>query len=231
MRPRIGITSYGRNADGRFTLPGEYVDGVRRAGGIPLVLAPGEPEPASWLEQLDGIVFCGGGDIAPEVWGGRSSELTRDAAAERDETELLLARLVLDAALPSLWICRGLQLLNVVRGGTLIEHLPDVPTATTVHDLPAHEPVEHALEVAPGSGLARTLQATRVAGVSWHHQAIDVLGQGLAAVAHAPDGVIEAVELEDAPWCEAVQWHPELSAAQDPVQQRLFDALIRRASE
>ena len=227
--PLIGITTYGRNAEGSFTLPGEYVDCVRRAGGLAVSLPPGEPEPARWLSALDGIVFCGGGDIAPEAFGGTTSAVTRDPDAERDLTEFELARLTLEACMPSLWICRGLQLLNVVRGGTLIEHLADVPSVTVAHDLEPHEPVPHALHIEPSSRLARTMGSIEIDGVSWHHQAIDQLGAGLHAVAHAPDGVIEAVELEDAPWCEAVQWHPELSAAEDPIQQRLFDALIQRA--
>jgi len=230
MRPRIGITSYGRNEEGRFTLPGEYVDCVRRAGGLALILSPGEPAPELWLDGLDGIVFCGGNDLAPEAFGGVTSDVTREPDPERDATELELARRVIAAELPSLWICRGMQLLNVVRGGTLIEHLGDVPSVTIAHDLPPHEPVLHAHQIEAGSRLAQTLNATEVEAVSWHHQAVDVLGDGLRSVALAPDGVIEAVELEDAPWCQAVQWHPELSAATDPVQQRLFDALIQRAT-
>lgn len=211
-------------------LPGEYVDCVRRAGGRVVLLTPGEPEPALWLATLDGIIFCGGGDIAPEAFGGTTSEITRQPDGERDGMEIELARRVLEAALPSLWICRGLQLLNVVRGGTLIEHLPGTPGVTVAHDVPPHEPVPHALHIEPGSRLAETLGASEIEAVSWHHQAIDALGEGLRVVARAPDGVIEAVELDDAPWCEAVQWHPELSAADDPIQQRLFDALIRRAA-
>ncbi|MCP3919910.1 MAG: gamma-glutamyl-gamma-aminobutyrate hydrolase family protein [bacterium] len=228
--PLIGITTYGRDERGRFTLPGEYVDCVRRAGGLALCLAPGEPDPARWLARLDGIVFCGGGDLAPEAFGGTSSEITRDPDPERDRTELELARLVLDEELPSLWICRGLQLLNVVRGGTLIEHLPDAVGTRVTHDLPPHEPVVHELAVDAGSRLAHTLGATALDGVSWHHQAIEALGSGLHTVARAVDGVIEAVELADAPWCQAVQWHPELSAAEDPVQRRLFDALLASAT-
>ncbi len=230
MTPLIGITTYGRDEEGRFMLPGEYVDCVRRAGGRVVLLAPGEPEPELWLAVLDGIIFGGGGDIAPEEFGGTTSEVTRQPDGERDGTEIELARRVLEAALPSLWICRGLQLLNVVRGGTLIEHLPGAPGVTVAHDVPPHEPVPHALQIEPGSRLAETLGASDIEAVSWHHQAIDALGDGLRVVARAPDGVIEAVELDSAPECEAVQWHPELSAADDPIQQRLFEALVRRAS-
>lgn len=228
--PRIGITTYGRNAKGEFTLPAEYVDCVRRAGGLALTLTPGEPHPADWLALLDGIVLTGGGDLGHALWGGEGHPTVYGVDDERDRTELALARLVLQSDLPSLWICRGLQLLNIVRGGTLHEHLPDAVGTQLAHSLPPRETVPHPVHIEEGSRLAITLGTSEVVGVSWHHQAAADLGAGLRAVAHAPDGVIEAVELEGHPWLEAVQWHPELSAATDPVQQRLFDALTQRAT-
>ncbi len=235
--PVIGITTYGRNDEGRFTLPGEYVDCVRRAAGLALLLPPGEPAPDAWLDLVDGVVLAGGGDISPECWGGSGGATIYGVSEERDRTELALAERVLARRLPSLWICRGLQVLNVLRGGTLIEHLPDVAaprtdtdTACVEHRLPPREPVLHGVRVDAGTRLAQTLGTTDVEGVSWHHQAIERCGEGVLVVARAPDGVIEAVELEGHPELEAVQWHPELSAASDPVQQRLFDALLARAA-
>ena len=117
--PRIGITTYGRSEEHRFTLPAEYVDCVRRAGARTLLLAPGEPEPACWLDDLDGIVIAGGGDLTPETWGGAGVTTNYGLDPERDGTELELARAVIAKHLPSLWICRGLQLVNVSLGGTL----------------------------------------------------------------------------------------------------------------
>ena len=225
----IGITTYGRNAEGRFTLPAEYVDSVRRSGALAITLSPGEVQPEDWLELLDGIVLAGGGDLDPELWQSSADEHNDSIDPERDATEIALARHVLEARLPSLWICRGLQLLNFVRGGSLIQHLPAAVGETVQHRQPPKAPILHGVRVEHGTRLARTLAATEIESVSFHHQAIDRLGAGLVAVAHAPDGVIEAVELEDRPELEAVQWHPELSSASDCVQQRLFDALASRA--
>jgi putative glutamine amidotransferase len=226
---RIGITTYGRDPDGRLTLPAEYVACVRAGGGRAVLLPPGEPDPAGWLDDLDGIVLTGGGDLAPETWGGTGSTENYNVDLERDSTELALAAAVLDRHLPSLWICRGLQVLNVFLGGTLIEHLPDKVGENVLHRLPPREPVSHPVELEPDSRLARSLDCTRCEAISWHHQAVDRPGAQLVVVAHAPDGIIEALELPSHPELVAVQWHPELSAARDPIQQRLFDALVVRA--
>ena len=226
---RIGITTYGRDPQGRLTLPAEYVTCVRAAGGRVVLLPPGEPDPAGWLDDLDGIVLAGGGDLAPETWGGTGAAENYGVDLERDRTELALAATVLDRHLPSLWICRGLQVLNVVLGGTLIEHLPDRVGEEVLHRLPPREPVSHPVELEPESRLARSLGCPRCDTISWHHQAVDQPGSQLVVVASAPDGTIEALELPSHPELVAVQWHPELSAAEDPLQQGLFNDLVARA--
>lgn len=223
--PRIAICAYARDERGRFTLPGEYADAVRRAGGAPLVLLPGETRLEPLLEVVDGLVLAGGGDVDPALYGGRRVASTYDVDPDRDALELALVRRALEERWAVLAICRGLQLLDVALGGTLIEHLPDEVGEQVVHRLPPKSPVLHPVEVEPRSALAGLLGATRITPLSWHHQAVRRLGRGLRAVAHAPDGVVEALELEHAPHVVAVQWHPELSAAADPAQQRLFDAL------
>ena len=229
-RPRIGITTYVRNEAHRFTLPAEYVDSTRRAGATTLLLAPGEPAPEEWLQELDGIVLAGGGDLAPEVWGAAPNASNYGVDAERDQTELELARAVLELRLPSLWICRGMQLLNVALGGTLVEHIPDRFGETVLHRLPPREPVGHEVQLEPGCRLAQTMGGPVIQGISWHHQGLDELGEGLTVVGWAPDSVIEAVELLGHPEVQAVQWHPELSAAEDDQQQRLFNELVNQAS-
>lgn len=226
---RIGITTYGRDPEGRLTLPAEYVTCVRAAGGRVVLLPPGEPDPARWLEDLDGIVLTGGGDLAPEIWGGTGTDENYSVDLERDRTELALAVAVLERHLPSLWICRGLQLLNVSLGGTLIEHLPDRVGEEVLHRLPPREPVSHPIDLEPDSRLARSLGCARCDAISWHHQAVDTLGSQLVVVARAPDGTIEALEHPSHPELVAVQWHPELSAAEDPIQQGLFNDLVARA--
>ena len=225
MKPAlIAITTYGRNEDGHFFLPSEYVDSVRRSGACPILLPPGEEDLDSWLELVDGIIFPGGGDIEPSRYGGGEHEAIYMVDPERDTTELALLEKVLDSG-----ICRGTQLLNVGLGGTLVDHLPDHVGEELAHRLPPREPTPHAIRVEEDSGLAAILGKTEFDAESWHHQAIREVAPGLTAVAQAPDGTIEAVEKRDHPWLYAVQWHPELTAAREPLQQRLFNALTEAA--
>jgi len=236
-RPRIGLTTYGRDERNRFTLYAEYVDGVRRAGGLALLLPPGEDDVSGWLDLLDGVVLSGGGDVAPELYAGAAHPAVGRVDAERDRTELAVTREVLERGLPTFCICRGLQVLNVALGGTLIEHLPDYEgdegvrsaASPVVHRGADESQVLHPVRLDEGSLVARVSGTSVVTPVSWHHQAIGRLGRGLAVTGRAADGVIEAVELAAHPWLLAVQWHPELSAASDPDQQRLFDGLVAEA--
>jgi len=230
MKPAlIAITTYGRNEDGHFFLPSEYVDSVRRSGACPILLPPGEEDLDSWLELVDGIIFPGGGDIEPSRYGGGEHEAIYMVDPERDTTEFALLEKVLDSGLPTLGICRGTQLLNVALGGTLVDHLPDHVGEEITHRLPPREPTPHAIRIEENSGLAAILGETEFDAESWHHQAIREVAPGLTAVAQAPDGTIEAVEKRDHPWLYAVQWHPELTAAREPLQQRLFNALTEAA--
>jgi putative glutamine amidotransferase len=228
--PLIGLPTYGRDERNRFTLFAEYVDGVRRAGGVPVLLPPGEERIERWLETIDGLILTGGGDLDPEVYRGTRGADFYEVDAERDATELALARHVAGTDLPALCICRGMQILNVALGGTLIEHLEDEVGDEVAHRLPPREPVRHPVAIDAGSLTAELSGAREIAPYSWHHQAIRDLAPGLSVVARAPDGVIEAVELDGRPELLAVQWHPELSAAEDTDQQRLFDALVRWAA-
>jgi putative glutamine amidotransferase len=227
--PRIGITTYAANSNGDIPLPHQYVSSIRRAGGIPLLIAPGEPHLDALLDTLDGCILAGGGDICPSRYGGRSHETIYMVDVERDESELRLAAELLTRRLPTLAICRGLQVLNVALGGTLHPHLPDVVGETVAHRAPPRLPTPHPVRLRSDSRLADILQATEVMCVSWHHQAVERPGRGCRPVAEAPDGVVEAVEIDERPELIAIQWHPELSSHADPVQQRLFDELIRLA--
>jgi putative glutamine amidotransferase len=225
--PIIGITTYARNESRNFTLPMEYVDAIRRAGGIPVLLPPGEPHQTELLGRLDAIILSGGGDMDPALYRGNDHETVYMVDHERDRSEIELARHVLELAVPTLCICRGIQVLNVALGGTLIEHLPDEVGDAIAHRVPPRHPTEHSIRVEPGSRLADIMEQTEATTASWHHQAIRRPAAGLDVVAHAPDGTIEAVEMPGHPWLVAVQWHPELTAAADPGQQRLFDALVK----
>lgn len=228
-RPLIGITTYGRDERGRYTLPSEYVDAVERAGAVPLLIPPAPDHAARYLELVDGVVLAGGGDLDPSHYRGSAHETLYGVDARRDALELALARALVQRGQPTLAICRGLQVLNVALGGDLIEHLPAVVGEDVLHRKPPREPVPHAVALKPGSRLAQVTGVTQARPMSWHHQAVRTVAPGLEVVATAPDGTIEAVELPVHPWLIAVQWHPELTAAHDPAQQRLFDALVAAA--
>ncbi len=227
--PVIGISAYSQQARWgswdlpTVLLPSRYTDMVAAAGGLPVLLPP-LPVVSDVLGRLDGLVLSGGGDIDPAVYGAERDPHCGPANPDRDDAELTLARLALDAGLPVLGICRGLQVINVALGGTLIQHLPDV----VGHD--GHSPVPagygiHKVSVASGAQLARLLGRTEAAVPTHHHQAADRLGDGLIPTAWADDDTVEAIELaEPESFMVAVQWHPE--AGDDPS---LFDALIAAA--
>ena len=180
--------------------------------------------------MVDGVVLIGGGDINPAEFGSAGHETIYNLSAERDAMELALMRALLTHPKPVLAICRGMQILNTVLGGTLHVHLPDVVGESVLHRAPPRDPIQHSIQVAADSELAKVI-GQQVHTASWHHQAIDQLGQGLKAVAWAPDGVIEAVELEGRQDLLAVQWHPEITAAEDDGQQHMFDWLIKQANQ
>jgi putative glutamine amidotransferase len=227
----IAITTYGRDENSRYSLPVEYVDSVERAGGIPLLIPPGKPAVASLLEQVDGLILTGGGDISPSVYDGDTHEALYMVDSSRDDLEMELTRKAIASKLPTLGICRGMQIINVALGGTLIEHLPDVVGDAVAHRAPPREPVPHPVHLKPGSRLEKILMQAEHNPPSWHHQGIRDLAVKLEVVASAADGTIEAVEMPEHPWLLAVQWHPELTAATEPADQRLFDAFVQAAQK
>jgi putative glutamine amidotransferase len=228
--PIIGITTYGRNASGEFYLPALYIDTVRRAGGVPLLLPPGEAHPNRLIQLVDGLIFTGGGDIDPDHYKGASHPAIYKIDPERDAFELELARLAIEAEVTLLGICRGLQVLSVASGGKLLPHVPDAFGTDVLHRGEPLHPVRHAVELQSGSRLAAIVGAAQMEVVSWHHQAVPTVPPGWQVAAFAPDGVIEALEHEGHPWAVALQWHPEMSAAEDPSQQRIFTAFVAAAA-
>ena len=230
-KPIIGLTTYPAGATHGWHTPALYVDAVLRAGGVPMMLSGQCPDCAErWLDVVDGVVLIGGGDINPAEFGSAGHETIYNLSAERDAMELALMRALLTHPKPVLAICRGMQILNTVLGGTLHVHLPDVVGESVLHRAPPRDPIQHSIQVAADSELAKVI-GQQVHTASWHHQGIDQLGQGLKAVAWAPDGVIEAVELEGRQDLLAVQWHPEITAAEDDGQQHMFDWLIKQANQ
>ena len=223
-RPLIGITAGLRKVkasvgvESAHTVWPAYADMVREAGGIPVAVLPGDPtEAAALLDRLDGILFSGGGDVDPGRYGGEMRPRVYGIDESRDEYEIALARAAERARFPALCICRGMQVVNVALGGTLIEDIHD--------DDPEH--MQHWVD---GEEQAKALGSDRVLVNSIHHQAIRTPGAGLIVTGTAPDGIIEAVEPEDASWpMWAVQWHPELLGATDVPSLRLFKALVDAA--
>lgn len=231
LAPVIGLTTYPRDAENMVSTRAEYIDALRRAGGVPLLIPPGDPRVEEILEHLDGLLLAGGGDIDPRHYGGRAHELIYNVDAERDASEIALARGVATEKIPTLGICRGAQVLNVALGGTLHEHLPDVVGDQIAHRTADRQPTRHAVAIDSGSKLASVLGATALEPSSWHHQSVNRVADSLRVSARAPDGTIEAIEMPSHPWLIAVQFHCELRAAVDPTEQRVFDELVRAAAE
>jgi putative glutamine amidotransferase len=227
--PLIGITTSDRNEQRRFSLAAAYVDAIRRAGGMPVMLPPGETHLAQLLKRLDGIIMSGGGDVDPALYGGSQHEAIYMIEPERDRSEIELTQQLVKMELPMLNICRGVQVLNVALGGTLIEHLPDEVGEDITHRAIPPGATRHEVKIEPDSRLAEIIGQTEVMIASWHHQALRQAAPHLRVVARAADGTIEAVEMPDHPWLIGVQWHPELTAIDDPAQQRLFDDLVEAA--
>jgi putative glutamine amidotransferase len=230
-RPVIGISAYARDGDPpAFSVPCGYVDAVRAAGATPLVLPPGEARPEELLELIDGLILAGGGDIAPAAYDGAPHETIYSVSEERDQFEFTLARAALaQHGTPLLCICRGMQVLNVVCGGSLHAHVPDRFGDRVAHRLAPRRRTQHPVRVEADSRLGRLLMATQPEVCSWHHQAIDRVGAGLQPVAWADDGVIEAIEHGAHPWCIGVQWHPEMQR-EVAEQRRLFAGFVAAAA-
>ena len=215
---------------GGYGVPEGYVDALRRAGGIPTLVLPGDPRsPAELLERFDGLLLVGGGDVEPTRYGQEPHAELYGLEPDRDELEIALLHEADRRGLPALCVCRGMQVMNVAFGGTLIQHLPDDPTYQP-HGTPSGEDgLLHEVRLEPGSRVARATGAETLICSSHHHQGVDRLGERLLATGRSPDGLVEAIEREGEGWMVGVQWHPEDTAATDPAQQALFDALVAAA--
>ncbi|MGW3215967.1 gamma-glutamyl-gamma-aminobutyrate hydrolase family protein [Streptomyces parvus] len=227
-RPVIGISTYQDPARWgvwempAVLLPAAYPRLVRAAGGLAVLLPPdddAEDAARDTVAALDGLVIAGGADVEPARYGAVADPRTGPPARERDAWELALIRAAIDQQVPLLGICRGMQLLNVALGGTLIQHLEDHTGGLGVFG-------SHLVTPVTGTAYADAVPETAMVP-AYHHQAVDRLGTGLVASAHAPDGTVEALELPDrASLVLGVQWHPEMG--QDT---RVMAALVRAAGE
>ncbi len=232
-RPRIGISCEmdARGDRPRYELPVAYATSVERAGGVP-VLLPATSTTASirrLLAPLGGLIFSGGDDLDPIRYGEGLHPRTRRVPTEKEVADRRLLAASLAAGTPLLGICYGCQLLNVARGGTLIQDLPSMRPRPLRHRAGRdRKRVFHPVRVEPRSLLHRVIRRTRLTANSSHHQAVRTLGRGLRAVAWAPDGVIEGIEDPSRPFVLGVQWHPE-RLMDRAIHLRLFQALVRAA--
>ncbi|WP_210574913.1 gamma-glutamyl-gamma-aminobutyrate hydrolase family protein [Streptomyces sp. GESEQ-4] len=223
-RPLIGISTY-LEAGARWgvweleaaLLPAGYPRLVQAAGGLAVMLPPDEPSlAAAAVARLDGLVIAGGPDVEPVRYGAERDARTGPPARARDAWELALIEAALRDRVPLLGICRGMQLLNVALGGTLVQHLDGHAEVVGVFG-------RHSVKPVPGTLYAGVVPE-ETAVPTYHHQAVDRLGDGLVVSAHAGDGTVEAVELPAGGWVLGVQWHPEMGG-----DLRVMGALVRAA--
>jgi putative glutamine amidotransferase len=229
VRPIVGITTYAEPgvAWGAWSLeaalvPLAYVTAIEHAGGRALLVPPSQEAVEETLDALDGLVLSGGNDLDPRLYGAEPHPQTKGVAAERDRAELALLDGALARDMPVLGVCRGSQVLNVLRGGDLVQHLPDV----VGHERHRHVPgsfSDHGVELEEGSRLAAVLGA-RAPVKSHHHQGYGRLGEGLRIVARADDGTPEALEDPRRRFVVGVLWHPE-----EGEDFALFRALVEEA--
>lgn len=234
--PLIAIPTYhlapGRVArwpQGGYGVPSPYVDCLRRAGARAVLLTEdGDGDPAELLAQFHGLLLVGGGDVDPARYGAEPGSELYGVEPDRDRLEIDLLLAADRTGMPALAICRGAQVANVAFGGTLLQHLPAID-GLIQHGIPVEDAVAtHEVRLAPGSRIAELCGTDVLTCSSHHHQGVDRLGDGLVATGWSPDGLVEAIE-RDHGRLVAIQWHPEDTAASDPAQQALFDALAAGA--
>jgi putative glutamine amidotransferase len=230
MRPVIGITSYaeevtwGSWVEPAALIPLAYVKAIEKAGGRPLVVPPSDQAIEETLAVLDGILFSGGSDLDPELYGAELHPETTGVREDRDRAEMALLAAALERDMPVLAVCRGSQVLNVARGGDLVQHLPE----EVGHEGHKHLPGEwsdHDVKLEPASRVGGLL-GERAPVKSHHHQGYGRIGEGLRETGWANDGTVEALEDPSKRFAVGVLWHPE-----EGDDMALFEALVEEARE
>jgi putative glutamine amidotransferase len=229
MKPIIGITVDSKpdprnnRTRGNLQLNWNYPQVICDAGGVPILIPP-TADMEEVARIIDGWVIPGGGDMDANLWGEENHPMVKPVEKARFESEVKLFHAA-DDQMPVLSICYGCQFLNVVRGGSLIQHLPD----EIGHDKNSGGTLQHYC-LDPASKLGAAASADAMSGQSWHHQAIRTLGENLKVVATGDDGVIEGIEATDRPWVVGVQWHPERTM-DDEATKRLFRTFVEQCAE
>lgn len=232
--PLIGITAGDDpKTPGAYVLRWDYIRSIERAGGVPVVLAPsGATLHPILIDRLDGLVLTGGMDIDPAAYGEKPHPTVSRISHERDEFEFKLTQSALNRKLPILAICRGLQVLNVVLGGSLIQDIPEMIGNEIIHNDPNRPRYEiaHDVLIQENSKLRSILGGNRLPVNSFHHQCVKEPGKDLIPIAWSDDGVIEAIEMPDPHFVIGVQWHPESFWNINSVFIPLFERFLVEAS-
>lgn len=236
-RPIVGITSRLGTLDKLMKYPAmqAYCKAIRLAGGEPRILPSNlhDKKPESILAGVDGLLFSGGGDVSPAIYGGDNRLPHDDVIPERDDLELKLFAYAMQRSIPFIGICRGIQLINVAQGGTLYVDLPsqlgDAVPHSTIDSLPADHPA-HKVGLSTIPWLNDESTGKEIIVNSRHHQGVQIPGRNMQILGYAPDGLIEAVQISGHPFGYAVQWHPE-NLANEPVSRGLFTALIEASRD
>jgi len=240
QRPVIGITAfetiYPKPPHAPLYATGQrYVCAIEDAGGLPVILSPGLSDETlrAMFERLDGLLLSGGGDVDPAIYGEEPHHTIWGLDMKRDHAELALAKWAADDQKPLLCICRGTQVLNVALGGSLLQDIESMHPEPLTHmfdqETTPREQITHHITVNTDSLLGELLQANVAQVNSWHHQAIKRVASDLKVVAHAPDGIVEAIEIPEHRFALGVQWHPEWLYDRQPEMARLFHGLITAA--
>ncbi len=234
-RPVIGVTLDSEDPGGYSKFPWyavrvNHASSVTRAGGLPIMLPHEVDQVGAYLDEIDGLIVTGGAfDVDPALFGAEARHPSVVLKSQRTDFEWGVTQGALDRDMPVLGICGGQQLLNVVLGGTLIQHIPDEIDDALAHEQPnPRNEAGHDVVVTEGTLLHRIAGATKLSVNSAHHQAVKDVGDGVIVDAVAPDGVVEGIEAPGRRFCLGVQWHPEFSI--DPADDRIFDAFIAEAS-
>jgi len=232
LKPLIGITCFRQELDlygwreKFYILPSRYFNAIQEVGAIPVILPP-EGKARDYATKLDGLLVSGGDDVDPQLYNEKRHPKTQGIDRLRDEFEIELIKLFASNNLPVLAICRGIQVLNVAFGGTLLQDIPEEIKSPVTHwqDIPEHMG-SHKVSLFSDT-LINIFGSDILVVNSFHHQAINTLGLGLKVAARSEDGLIEALEHLELDWVIGVQWHPETMVKHAPLQKKLFDAFVK----
>lgn len=224
MNPRIGVTCSTTASTDRYYVPRHYVEGIDATGGIPLLLSPlkSEDKLDTYLSLVDGLLLSGGADLDPVFYNQEPKSGMRRIDPEKDRLELKLGKSALERGIPILGICRGCQMLNVIGGGTLNQHIDGLKHWQNAPEAyPTHE-----IEIRRGTKLFQILQTERIRVNTFHHQSVKDVASGFVVSATSKDGVIEGLESTTHPFAVGVQFHLEYLWKEDPAFKRIFSAFV-----